>query len=260
MRRLSLFAGVLLVTMPLAAAANDAAPAAAPASSAVPAVAAPLDPARLAAAQRTVDRIFPSGTYARIMRGSMDGVMRTVIDSLGTVSVQQIAALAGLPDEDVAKLGDGTLDQVMAIYDPAYRQRTETTMRVVMERMAGVMGKLEPEMRAGLARAYAGRFDERQLGELNAFFATPTGAAYAEQSMTIFLDPQVMQSAQKMMPLLLEELPAIQEAAIEATAKLPAPRTTCDLGKDEKARLAKLLGLPEMPEGDCEAATLPAAH
>ena len=46
MRRLSLFAGVLLVTMPLAAAANDAAPAAAPASSAVPAVAAPLDPAR----------------------------------------------------------------------------------------------------------------------------------------------------------------------------------------------------------------------
>ena len=250
MRGFSIVAGAVLALMPLAAAANDAEPAP---------VATAIDPVRLAAAQRTVDHIFPQGTYARIMKGSMDAVMGMVVDSVGAMPVQQIAAMAGMSGEDVSGLGDATLAQIMEIYDPAYRRRMEIVMRVMMDRMTGVMGKLEPEMRAGLARAYANRFDEKQLTDLNAFFATPTGTLYAEQSMMIFLDPQVMQSMQKMMPLLLEEMPAIQAAAMQAAADLPAPRDTCDLSRDEKMRLAKLLGLPEMPETDCETAAEPAS-
>lgn len=160
--------------------------------------------------------------------------------------------MAGMTHEDVADLGDGTLAQVMEIYDPSYRERMERTMRVTMEHMTGLMGKMEPDMRAGLARAYAARFDEAQLSELNGFFATPAGSLYAAQSMMIFLDPQVMDSMQKMVPMLMEEMPALQVAMEMAVADLPPPRSSCDLSADERARLAKLLGQRALANPDCE--------
>lgn len=242
MRGFSVVAGALLILAPLAVAAQDATPAGAA-----------LDPVRLASAQQTVDHVFPEGTYARIMKGSMDAVLGTLIDSVSAMPVQEIAAMAGMTQGEVDQLGETTLAEIMEIYDPAYRQRMEVTMRVTMEHMSGVMGKLEPEMRAGLARAYASRFTEAQLGELNSFFATPTGTLYAAQSMMIFLDPEVMQSMQKMMPVLMEEMPGIQVAAMTATADLPPPRSTCDLTDAERAKLAKLLGVPDAPKGDCDA-------
>ncbi|OCC24077.1 hypothetical protein MB02_09780 [Croceicoccus estronivorus] len=252
MRGFSVLAIPALAFVPLAAAASDSGPDE-PAMVAPVQETAAVDPERLAAAQVTVDSIFPAGTYARIMQKSMDAITGPMVDSLGTMPVQQIALMAGMPEEEVAKLGEATLAQVMEIYDPAYRERVEVTMRVMMDKMGGVMGRLEPDMRAGLARAYASRFSERQLAELNDFFATPTGALYAEQSMMIFLDPQVTESMQKLMPVLMEEMPGIQAAVMDATAKLPAPRSSCDLGENERVQLAALLGLPAMPPQDCEA-------
>lgn len=242
MRGFSVIAGALLILAPLAVAARDAAPA--PAA---------LDPVRLDSARKTVDHVFPEGTYARMMKGSMDAILGTVLDSVSAMPVQQIAAMAGMTEEEIGKLGETTLAEIMEIYDPAYRPRMEVTMRVTMEHMTGVMGRLEPEMRAGLARAYASRFTEAQLGELNSFFATPTGTLYAAQSMMIFLDPEVMQSMQKMMPVLMEEMPGIQTAAMTATADLPPPRSTCELTEAEWAKLAGLLGVPDAPKGDCDA-------
>ena len=61
MRGFSILAGAALALVPLAAGANDRDPAAA----AQPVQT--IDPARLQAAQRTVDLIFPKGTYARMM-------------------------------------------------------------------------------------------------------------------------------------------------------------------------------------------------
>jgi hypothetical protein len=249
MRGLIGFAALALVFTPLAVAAEEAQPAASPAP-----VAANIDPTRLAAATITVDHVFPEGTYARMMKGSMDAIMGTVLDSVTAMPLQQIAVMAGMTEEEISKLGDTKLAEIMEIYDPAYRQRMEVTMRVTMDHMTGVMSKLEPEMRAGLSRAYAARFTEAQLGELNAFFSTPTGSLYAAQSMMIFLDPQVMEAMQKMMPLLMQEMPGIQSAVTTATADLPPPRALCDLDKAERGRLAKLLGLPDKPGADCDGA------
>ena len=223
-----------------------------PAQDAAPAGVA-LEPVRLDSAQKTVDHVFPEGTYARIMKGSMDAVLGTVLDSVSAMPVQQIAAMAGMTQGEVDQLGETTLAEIMEIYDPAYRQRMEVTMRVIMEHMTGVMGKLEPEMRAGLARAYASRFTEAQLGELNSFFATPTGTLYAGQSMMIFRAREAMQWRQKKLPVLRDQLPGTQFAAIPPTADLPPPRSLCDLTEAEQAKLAKLLGVSDMSKGDCEA-------
>jgi hypothetical protein len=42
-----------------------------------------------------------------------------------------------------------------------------------------------------MARAYARRFDVAQMREIKAFFQTPTGRLYMQQSYTIMADPDV---------------------------------------------------------------------
>lgn len=245
MRGFSILAGAALALVPLAAGANDRDPAA----MSQPAQA--IDPARLQAAQRTVDLIFPEGTYARMMKESLDAVLGPVFESVGSLPVHELARMTGMAPDSLTELGDGKVSEVMAIYDPVFRQRMEGGMRAMMDRMTVIMGKIEPDIRVGLTRAYASRFDAAQLGELNRFFATPTGKLYAEQSMMIFLDPEVMQTMQKLMPVMIQEMPAIEAAAKAATANLPPPRSTCDLSAAEKARVMKLLGLKELPEDAC---------
>src|SRR3546814_2282127 len=59
---------------------------------------------------------------------------------------------------------------------------------------------LEPPMREGMAKAYARKFTADQLGELNGFFATPTGQAYASEWMAAQADPEVMLAVAKAVP------------------------------------------------------------
>lgn len=251
MRALStLLAGGALALMPLAASANDSGPSAT--GIAPVAVAQVTDPARLAAAQRTVDAIFPQGTYEKLMKASLDAVLGQVIDTMGIVSPYEIAGLVDMPVEDVQKIDKAKMAEVLAIYDPAYRQRAEGGMRAMMDQVGALMTRIEPDVRQALQRAYAGRFNAQQLDEMNAFFATPTGKLYAEQSMMIFLDPEIMQTMQKMMPVMLEQMPAMVEAAKSATADLPPARTTCDLSKDELVRVLKLVGKKDFPANYCD--------
>jgi len=100
-------------------------------------------------------------------------------------------------------------------------------------------------VREGLASAYAKRFTATQLTELNSFFATPTGKAYAADSMVIFMDPEVMKKMQEFVPTMMKAMPAIVDKAKTASASLPEPRKLQDLSPSDRARLAKLLGIPE---------------
>ena len=221
----------LLVASPAATAGEPASPS--------PANEAP-DPVHLSLARRTVDYVFPVGTYARIMSGAMDRIMDSALDS---VTHMPLKSLAGLGGANAAKLGSGTLAEIVEIYDPAYKQRMPIMTRAIMTDMIGLMTQLEPEIRDGLARAYASKFDEKQLGELNAFFATPTGKAYAADSYVIMTSPEVTAKMQAFMPKMMQQMPAIIEKAKTATASLPAPRRYSDLTEAEKDKLAGLLGL-----------------
>ncbi|SFF74738.1 hypothetical protein SAMN05518801_101197 [Novosphingobium sp. CF614] len=201
-----------------------------------------IDPARLASARQTVDYVFPLGTYARIMNGTMDKIMDSMMDSMSKMPLKDLAGLSGV---DTQKLGSASLAEIMEIYDPAYKERLKVTTHTMMAEMIGLMTDFEPEIRDGLAKAYAAKFDAKQLGELNAFFATPTGKSYAADSYIIMMSPEVMEKMQAFMPRMMQQMPAIGEKVKAATAALPAPRKYADLGKAEKAKLAKLLGLAE---------------
>lgn len=228
--------------------------ASAPALAAEPAAApqaAPADPTRLAAARQTVDYVFPTGTYARIMNGTMDKIMDSVMDSMTRLPIKDLAGMSGV---DTSKLSSASLAEIMDIYDPHFKQRMSLSTHAMMGEMVGIMTEFEPEIRDGLTQAYAEKFDAKQLGELNAFFATPTGKQYAADSYLIMMSPQVMAKMQAFMPKMMQQMPAIIEKVKVATANLPQPRKYADLSKAEKAKLASILGVSEQELDKQEAA------
>ena len=229
----------LCLAAPLAAQTIPAEPA-----SAAP-VAAPIDPARLAAAAPVIDRVFPVGTYARMMNGSMDAIMGSVMDGVGKLPMRDLARMGGLSEEQLKGMGEGSLKDIMEIIDPAYNQRMDLMMHTMMGEMVTVMSEFEPAVRDGLTQAYARHFNTQQLADLNTFFATPTGQDYAANSMLLFMDPAVMAKMQEFAPALMKQMPGIMSKVEAATASLPKPRRFKDLTKAERARLAKLFGTTE---------------
>ena len=203
------------------------------------------DTPHLAAARQTVDHIFPVGTYARLMGAPMDKLMDSIMGGAGQMPLRELAGLGGASPETLAKLDKTTLNDIMAIYDPAFHQRTATMMHVMMHEMGGLMNQIEPAIRDGLAQAYAAKFTDAQLAEMNRFFETPTGNAYASNALLLQMDPAVMGKMQAFMPMMVKALPDIMKKASDANAALPKPRTWDEMTPAEHSRLAKLLGVPE---------------
>ena len=198
--------------------------------------------ARIPAAEHVVARIFPPGTYARMMNDTMKPMMDNVMGSFMDVPMSEIAKLSGLPAEQLPAMGEGSLREVMAILDPAFEERTKLVSGMTMELVSEMMVEIEPSYRAGLARAYASRFTEAELADMAAYFSTPTGSRYAAESMLIYTGPQVMAAMNEMMPTMMRLMPDMMAKAKEVEAQLPPARTFSDLTPAEQARLAELLG------------------
>ncbi|WP_295639706.1 DUF2059 domain-containing protein [Novosphingobium sp.] len=239
----------------LAASLCTASPALAEAPATAPAAApAPVDPARLAIARTTVNSIFPVGTYARIMDGTLTTMIPQIMGGVGKIPLRDLAGIAGLSQEKVAEMGPGTIKQIMEILDPAYERRTQAMMTGMFREMGGMMASFEPTMRDGLANAYARRFTAQQLADMNAFFATPSGKAYAADAMTIFMDPEVMSAMQAFMPKMMKQMPDLIKKVSDSTADLPKRKHMNDLTPSERKRLAELLGVKESELEASEAA------
>jgi hypothetical protein len=201
------------------------------------------DAARVAAAQPVVDKIFPVGTYRRMMEGTLSKMMDSMMDGVMKMPIAQLARIGGVPQEKLAGLNQSSMEQVSAIVDPHFRERTTLGMNAMMASMTEMMDGFEPKVRDALTRAYARKFDGRQLAELAAFFRTPTGDLYARQSMMMFMDPEIMSEMQALMPEMMKKMPEMAAKAEEATKKLPPPRKIADLSPEERGKLAKLLGV-----------------
>jgi Uncharacterized protein conserved in bacteria (DUF2059) len=232
------------VTTFLLAAASPALAGGAPATTVpvatVPPVSAP--DLQLSAAKRIAGKLLPDGTYRKMMTGTLDKVLSGMMDQMSELPIRQLAAIGGITPEQAKSIGPGSLKEMMAILDPAFDQRMKITMTTTMGGMVDLMSKMEPSVRDGLAEAYASHFSQSQLGELEAFFATPTGNAYAAQSMLVYTDPAVMNRMQAMFPEIVKAMPAIMQKATAATASLPKPRTMEQLTPAERAKLKQLMG------------------
>jgi len=162
---------------------------------AAPPAAAP-DPARLAAAERLVDLIMPGDLLQRVMAQEFPGA---------DADAQTPPEAFGLPA------------------DPHFRERAEIRARVTREVVAEAMIAMEPDLRRLFASFLARQFSLAEIGELTAFFSTPTGHRYAAITLALAQDPLVMEGVRTMMPQAAALSMRIDERAAAATAHLPQP-------------------------------------
>jgi hypothetical protein len=172
----------------------------------------PIDPARQAVAEKVVASLVPNGIYGRIMRDQFPKMMDMMM-----------ARMSGMSPADIGQKGDGTIGEAARKQDPHFDERMRIMTRVMGEEMGGIFDKMEPRIRAGLARAFARRFTLQQLADMNAFFATPSGAAFANDYLLTFMDPELMQEMIGLMPEMLKAMPAMMAKVEKATADLPPP-------------------------------------
>ncbi|MDG5752159.1 DUF2059 domain-containing protein [Qipengyuania sp. XHP0211] len=197
---------------------------------------------RLPQAEALVGTMMPEGFYGTMMSEMMDKMMRPMM-SMFTQPKFVLAGRLEIDQERLDALDEEQRAELAGLLDPGYAERADAIINVMTDKMGGAFSVMEKPMREGLSKAYAVRFDENQLADIAAFFATPTGEIYAREQMALFADPQVMQSSMQALPAMMGSFGDMETAMAEAMATLPAERSYADLTEAERARMAELLGV-----------------
>jgi len=108
--------------------------------------------------------------------------------------------------------------------DPYFEERMHITAKVMGEEFGRIGAILEPGMREGLSKSLAKRFTVEQLADVNRFFGTSSGHAFAGQMLSMWVDPEVMKSVMGSMPELMKAMPEMMKKVEAATAHLPKPK------------------------------------
>jgi hypothetical protein len=203
----------------------------------------PIDPKRLAAATKTVGALVPNGVLAKMLDDMAKRFIAPISDMQPDMSVYDIMSATNVYEDSMYEMDDAKRKEITALLDPKRKDRIAQMADAVMPFVNKTMNKIEMPMREGMARAYARKFTVAQLNEMNAFFATPTGALFAGESYILQADPEVMHAMVKAMPKMLEDLKA-DGPEIEATVKkLPDAKNLTELTDAEMSKLASLTGI-----------------
>ena len=204
---------------------------------------APIDPVQLKLAESTAAKLLPNGSMKAMMTKMFETFVTPLMNALPEMSSGEIMIKTGIYEGDVETLDDEKRKTITAILDPARKDRGKQMIEAITPLLDETMALLEPPMRTGISRAYARKFSAEQLRQINGFFATPTGAAFAAESYPLQADPEVMRAMFKAMPELLKTLKAKGPSLDTEMKKLPKERTLTDLTDAEMAALAKLLNV-----------------
>lgn len=188
---------------------------------------APVDPVRLKLAEQTVAKLIPPGTYQKIMKDMMDTMAGGIVDQMMGMDAATMAGMAGeeVGSEAAEAVKGKTMAEILAKADPNFKERMDITMKVMFTEMGDLMSAIEPTVREALAKIYARKYSARELADMNSFFATPSGTAFAGNFMATFTDKEMMDASFGMMPKIMEAMPAIMKKVQAATAHLPLPPT-----------------------------------
>jgi Uncharacterized protein conserved in bacteria (DUF2059) len=205
--------------------------------------AAPIDPVQLKLAETTAGKLLPNGSMKAMMTKMFETFVTPLMNAMPEMSSGEIMMKTGIYEGDVETLDDEKRKTITAMLDPTRKDRGKQVIEVITPLLDGTMALLEPPMRTGISRAYARKFSAEQLRQINGFFATPTGSAFAAESYPLQADPEVMRAMFKAMPELLKTLKTKGPSLDAEMKKLPKERTLSDLTDTEIAQLAKLLNV-----------------
>lgn len=185
------------------------------------------DPARMALARQATLTMFPNGAYAQAVNGFVD----TMVDRVLDMSEADFAELMppGTPKKKNAAAKSPSTEPLrltLSRDDPSFDAKLAAGKAFVQTTVTKLGGVTEPRFREGMARALARKFDARQLGEIQGFLATPTGAAYGREMIGLWFEPDVMRGTFEAFPDLMKLMPDIAKsgAALDAQMKNSAPK------------------------------------
>ena len=190
------------------------------------------DPARLALARTAVATMWPEGSYGRMMSSMFGGMFEHAMQ----LKKSDFTAMVGMPAKTDASAPSKDLslhDQAVA-KDPYFDQRMAAYRGVLNDETAKMSVVIDPRMRDGLARTMARKFDARQLADINAFFATPSGHALAAESMRLWVEPDTLRAMFTAMPEMIKLMPDVAQKMKAIDEKFPKPAAPKD--KDSKPK------------------------
>lgn len=205
----------------------------------------PAEEARLQAAQQVADSILPPGVYGKMIEDAFAPMAGKIMALIETDNASRAAKLVEISPSNVQGLGQDKIDAIITLLDPRADERNKRIIDFAFDEVSAAMVKVEPFYRAGLARAYARHYDASQLAEINAFFATPTGSAFAAKSLAVHLDPQVLATFPDMLPVLVGHTAEAATRFFLAMDTIPQARKVDTLSSRERTRLLGLLGMSE---------------
>ena len=203
-----------------------------------------IDPARLSVARVITAQMMPNGTYAKLMRDTLPGLVKQMQAALPGMMLREALRADGVKPEAINHLDEAQLNEIIHIIDPAQQDRARMTQDAIWGKISGIMTAQEPNIREAYAEAFANRFSITQLNDIRSFFATPSGTVYAAEMLQLGSDPAVQRQVKAMMTAMIQQMPGIMDEARLSAAKLPAPRHMKDLSPKDQARIKQLLGMP----------------
>ncbi|WP_262407966.1 DUF2059 domain-containing protein [Sphingopyxis sp. OPL5] len=201
----------------------------------------PIAPAQLAIAQKTTGALVPTGSLEKMMDNLYGKLFRGLMGELGGMSDIMLSYKTGVEADKISALDDVTKEKIADIFDPNRKAREEQIMTNVKPLISEVLRDLEVPMREGMANAFARKFSADQLNQMNAFFATPAGSAYASEWMALQADPEIILAIIKSVPPMANKW--IDRAPeLEGKFKdLPKERQMADLSDADLTKLAGLM-------------------
>jgi Uncharacterized protein conserved in bacteria (DUF2059) len=224
----------------------------------------PLTPeqeARVPLGQEMARFIMPEGSFGTAMNDTMEPMMTMIMGTVTDDPRIRLAEISGVTTDELAELEDAAAQEALDIFDPQYAARTERMSGAMVSMISKLLEAVEPSYREALARALAVRFEEGEMRELLAFFATPVGGKFAAQSFLVQYDSRMMGVMEAMGPAFVEIMPGLIEEVAAIEVEFGSSRDFTELSASERTRAARLIGksvseldalVPEITEDEGE--------
>jgi hypothetical protein len=205
----------------------------------------PIEPARLTLAETTTAALVPSGSLEKMVDTLYGKMFSAFLKEMDGTSDLMLSIKTGVGSDQVSTLDDKSKEAIADLFDPQRKQREERIMKFVRPLLSEALADIEAPMRGGMAKAYARKFGADQLTAINAFFATPAGQSYANESLSLQADPEIMLAMVRAMPPMvmkfMDRAPELESQFKEQIESLPRGRELADLNDAELRKLAKLM-------------------
>ncbi|MFC3099758.1 DUF2059 domain-containing protein [Altererythrobacter lauratis] len=197
---------------------------------------------RLPAAEALLDAMLPPGSLGPLMGGGFNQMLLPIRQDQPRDAAAYVRERLGMGSAGL-ELDEAQAERAASLLDPVWRERQAREAEIYPRLMSRAGAALEAPLRRAMAELYAINFTSAELADIAAFFATPSGAAYARRSLSLSSDPRLAMAAMSAMPAMMQAFAEVEAEIAAVAADLPPERRYSELGDADRKRLAQLVGM-----------------